>query len=165
MNTFSQRCAAHRALAAGALLAFFVVTGTPREVVAQAPTAGAPVGAEPGWYGYVPGQGWVSYVPPSAPAVAPAAPSARTAVPVAPGWAGYAPATGWAGYAPASSPYYPAPAVRAPRTLPADGSRRRAAHVAVNNIAPQLAYALPAYREYGSGRNVPLAKPWLPASP
>jgi hypothetical protein len=52
------------------------------------------------------------------------------------------------------------------RVLPAsDGSRRRASNWFVNGNVPQLAYTLPAYREYGSGRTIPLIKPWLPPPP
>lgn len=161
MNTFTQR------LAAGGMLALLVAGTTPREVLAQPPASGAPVTAQPGWYGYVPGQGWAAYAPPSAPAVAPGAATSPAPTPVAPGWAGYSPATGWTGYAPASTPNYSGPVVRAPesRILPPGASRRRAAHLAVNQIRPDLAYTLPAYREYGSGRRVPVPKPWLPGSP
>jgi hypothetical protein len=118
--------------------------------------------AEPGWYGYVPGRGWVSYAPASEPLPASnvtVAPPGSSSVP--PGWAGYSPATAWTGYAPASAPVRP---VVTP-VYPPGPARRRAANLAVNRIAPQFAYAIPAYREYGSARSVPLAKPWLPPSP
>lgn len=144
----------------GLSLAFFAGIGA--DVArAQSPTP------EPGWYGYTPGRGWVRYSPASAPAVTSVAPAPRApAAPAPSGWAYYDPARGWIGYAPASSPTYPNPAVTPrPRVLPADGSRRRAASYAVNHIAPGLSYTLPAYREFGTGRNIPLAKPWLPPSP
>jgi hypothetical protein len=135
---------------------------------AQAQTAAQPVAAEPGWYSYQPGRGWVPYTAPSAPAVTPGAPMTNVATtPVSRGWYGYSPATGWTYYAPASSPTYPnaAVTVRRQRILPADGSRRRAANQAVNHIAPELSYTVSAYREMGTGRPIPLAKPWLPPSP
>jgi hypothetical protein len=84
---------------------------------------------------------------------------------VALGWAGYAPATAWVGYAPASSSLYPTVRPGAQALLPSDGTRRRAASLFVNRYESGLSYTLPAYREYGSGRQVPLAKPWLPLSP
>jgi len=146
-------------------LALTILAGLgPFEAQAQQPVR--PPGGS-GWYGYVPGSGWVTYAPPSTPAtvttnsVAPP----RAAAPVPPGWAGYAPSSAWTGYAPASAPVTPAVRPFPRRVLPADGSRRRASNWAVNHIAPQLSYTIPAYREYGSGRNVPLAKPWLPPSP
>jgi hypothetical protein len=37
--------------------------------------------------------------------------------------------------------------------------------MAVNDGAAQYLYALSSYREYGTGRNIPLKKPWLPPSP
>jgi hypothetical protein len=167
MKAFRQRKLRQLSFGVGWGLTLLVGLGL-RDAQGQAPGVSSPGTAQPGWYGYVPGSGWVSYAPASAPRVTPSAPSTPgTTLPVPPGWAGYSPATGWTGYAPASSPTYPAPAVRPPRrsAVPGDGSRRRLANQAVNRIAPELSYALPAYREYGSGRNVPLAKPWLPPSP
>jgi len=149
------------ATAAGPVLALLAGLG-PNEARAQQPAA-TPAG--PGWSGYVPGRGWVTYAPASAPPATSAAAAPRAAAPVAPGWAGYAPSTAWSYYSPPSSTTA-RPVRTAPRrVLPADGSRRRAANRAVNRIAPELSYTIPAYREYGSGRNIPLAKPWLPASP
>lgn len=149
--------------AACGALTLAIVAG-PAESRAQAPTP--PPRAS--WYAYVPGRGWVGYAPPSAPAAAPAVRYAPAPAPVAPagtpaGWAGYAPATAWAGYAPASSTR--SPAVRTPGSIPPGPQRRVAANRFVNGNAPGLSYTLPSYREYGSGRSVPLAKPWLPASP
>jgi hypothetical protein len=138
----------------------------PVDVRAQQLT-GPPAGnVGPGWYGYTPGGGWVLYVPPSAPGgfSGAATPPAPGPTPV-PGWAGYSPATGWTGYAPASSPFVPA--VRPPRLrAPAPNEPHRyAANLAVNHNAPQFISFIPWYREYGTGRRIPLSKPWLPASP
>jgi len=167
-------CAVALLIGVASQVSYAQQAAAPRPASAPAP---APAGT--GWYGYVPGQGWVRYVPPSTPAVSPGAAGARSAssyagattppaagTAPAPGWAGYNPGPAWMGYAPASAGVRPA--VRpAPSwgALPADGSRRRAANRFVNGNAPALSYTLPAYREYGTGRNIPLAKPWLPASP
>ena len=51
------------------------------------------------------------------------------------------------------------------RVLPGNEGRRHASHRFVNLNEPQLADTLHAYREYGSGRSIPLIKPWLPPSP
>jgi hypothetical protein len=167
MKAFHRRTFRHLTVAVGWGLTLLVGVGL-GDARAQSPAASAPVTSEPGWYGYAPGGGWVRYAPASAPAVTSSAPRttvATSAVP--PGWAGYSPATGWTGYAPASSPTYPGVAVIPParQVLAPGAGRRYAANQAVNHIAPGLAYAIPSYREYGSGRNVPLAKPWLPSSP
>jgi hypothetical protein len=68
------------------------------------------------------------------------------------------------GYAPASAVASPAVAIAnvRPARIPPGVLRRRAANQFVNHDAPQLAYTMRSYREYGSGRNVPVIKPWLP---
>jgi hypothetical protein len=153
---------------AGWAVALLLAGLTAGEARAQSPVAPQPAPAAPGWSTYVPGRGWVGYTPPSAPVMVPSyrAPAAATVSTVPPGWAGYAPARAWYGYAPASSTLPTTVRVNpAGGLLPFDGSRRRAANRFVNGNAPQLSYTLPSYREFGSGRPVPLAKPWLPGSP
>jgi hypothetical protein len=151
------------ALALGLGVFLFPVDVRAQQV--NGPPAGA-VGS--GWYGYGPDGGRVYYVPPSAPGgfTLAATPPAPTPGPTPlPGWAGYSPATGWTGYAPASSPF--ARAVRPqPRRAPVpDEWHRYAANEFVNGRAPGLSHTIAWYREYGTGRKIPLSKPWLPASP
>ena len=101
--------------------------------------------------------GWVTYAPApvqTAPTtvVAPAAPAATA---VAPGWQGYAPARAWTPYQPQTSWRYYAPQqgwVAAPAPAAAPTATRSAA------IGPRN-------REYGTGRNVHMHKPWLPSHP
>lgn len=157
---------AHATVAVAGALALLAGFGA-RDARAQADVTSQPSPAVPGWYSYDPARGWVRYAAPSAPMVTSSAPSANVVATPPPGWSGYAPANGWVGYAPASSPSYPNSPVRVPRRQmsSSDGSLQRAANQAVNRIAPQYSFAIPAYREYGSGRNIPLAKPWLPPSP
>jgi hypothetical protein len=128
--------------------------------VVAAPATAPP----PGWTGYAPATAWSGYAPASAPAVSPGY-TAPAPVAVARGWAGYNPQAAWEGYVASSSRYNTPAYATGAAQLPGDGSRRRAASLFVNRINPGLAYTQPAYREYGSGRNVPLAKPWLPVSP
>src|SRR5690242_9602706 len=53
--------------------AFALLGGTGLPIArAQQPVAPS-FGAEPGWYGYVPGRGWVSYAPASVPVPGPGA--------------------------------------------------------------------------------------------
>jgi hypothetical protein len=165
MNTRLQERSKTSAAAIGCVLTLLAGVG-PTVARAQQPAPPPASTAQPGWYGYIPGQGWVSYAPSSSPATVTSPPAPATpAAPVPPGWLAYSPATGWVGYAPASAPIVPAVTPPLARVYPPGPARRRAANLAVNHIAPRLAYAIPAYREYGTGRDVPLAKPWLPPSP
>jgi|GEM_PF-2400620 len=106
-------------------------------------------GAAPTWNGYAPNTGWSGYAATAAPApvAAPAAPSTA--------WNGYAPATGWRTYNPGASWRGYTPGAVVPRaTVP-----RQSTTSAPTRFRPAH------YREYGSGRNVFMHKPWLPNHP
>ncbi len=127
------------------------------EARAQQPVVSAP--AAGAYVRYVPGQGWVNYAPASA---AMARTAAATAVPAR---TTAAVAPGWNGYAPTASAYRPATAVATQAPLPYGSARRQAASQFVNHVAPNLAYTESSYREHGTGRSQPLAKPFAPPSP
>jgi len=135
--------------------------------------ARAQVGSTGGWSGY--GPSWGGYAPGQP-------------------WSGYAPGTAWGGYAPGvpgaigptgpgmggmvpNGPRAGAPALISPGpTSTVAPSRRRTPRVIpwgvarVPNPAPgpnpyYQAGAVRPYMEYGTGRQVPAFKPWLPGAP
>jgi hypothetical protein len=130
-------------------LATFFGPGEARAQTYAVPSNGAAWGAyQPAspWTGYAPGYGWVGYAPTAS--ARPPAPSGWTYSTPPNAWTGYAPQTAWTGYVPQGG------WVVTPRR--SDASR---GYGTVNGRVTA------AYREFGSGRPVPLHKPWLPGSP
>lgn len=110
-------------------------------------------GYPPAWNGYAPGSGWSGYSPnvyPAPVAVQPAPkPSWRVAAP-APAWSGYNPRSTWQSSRPGVI-LQGRPAANA--SAPASATRSR------KDFKPAH------YREFGTGRNVFMHKPWLPNQP
>jgi len=124
-----------------------------------APTARAQVPGQPGaGYGpggYAPGQAWRYYPPGTI-------------------WEGYSPGTAWRGYAPpvVTTTPRPTPPVGTVYVSPTQPAQRyiypQVTYVPQGTVAARpstssrLAVPPAYYREFGTGRNVFMHKPWLP---
>jgi hypothetical protein len=128
-------------------------------------SASAPASAARGWSGYRPGAAWTGRTPAGASAgssaeqrrAAAASRGAQANVYASrPGWATYAPSTAWTGYRPGVAWRGNTQAPARPR----DMTKAR-----VPGPSPYADGLARSYHEYGTGRPVPLSKPWLPGSP
>lgn len=120
------------------------------------------IGVNPGWNGYSPGYAWGS-VGPSVGGVAPQPYGAlRTYYNSPSGWQGYAPATAWQGYDPGTAWRYYTPGTAAQPGLSAPVS---SGTVSSGDSWYRGKPISSSNREFGTGRNVHMIKPWMPRSP